>query len=212
MPREKRTEDHMKLRHSVTSPFARKAEVAAHELGLAGRVERVPTNAWDPRSDLGQLNPLGKIPALVADDGTVLYDSPVICEYLDSLAGGGRLFPPGGPDRWTALKRQALADGLMDAAVSARLESQRPAGEKSEKWIERQRTAMGRALDALEADAASFGDGVTIGHVAIGCALGYLDFRFAGDDWRNGRPQLAGWYDAFAKRPSMVATVPKDPA
>ena len=196
----------MKLRYSATSPFARKVEVAAQELGLAGKVERVPTNAWDPKTDLGRTNPLGKVPALVADDGTVLYDSPVICEYLDSLVGGGRLFPPGGPDRWTALKRQALADGLMDAAVSARLESQRPAGEKSDKWIERQRAAITRSLDALEADVAKLGSNVTIGHVAIGCALGYLDFRFEGA-WREDHPALVAWLAAFeAATPSFAAT------
>lgn len=198
----------MKLRYSPTSPFVRKVEVTAHELGLAGKIERVPTNAFDPNTDLGRTNPLGKVPALVTDDGTVLYDSPVICEYLDSLAGG-RLFPPGGPDRWTSLRRQALADGIMDAGVSARLESQRPEGTRSDAWIERQRAAITRSLDALESEAVDFGDGLTIGHVAIGCALGYLDFRFAADQWRQGRPKLAAWYEAFAQRPSMVATVPQ---
>lgn len=201
----------MKLRYSATSPFARKVEVTAQELGLGGKVERIATNAWDPKTDLGRINPLGKVPALVTDDGMVLYDSPVICEYLDSLVGG-RLFPPSGADRWTALRRQALGDGLMDAAVSARLESQRPAGEKSEKWIERQKAAVQRALDELEAEAPELGEPVTIGHISIACALGYLDFRFASDNWRQGRKQLAEWYARFAERPSMVATVPQDPA
>jgi len=201
----------MKLRYSATSPYVRKVTVTVQELGLDSKVERLPTSAWDPKTDLGQINPLGKVPALVTDDGMSLYDSPVICEYLDSLVGG-RLFPPGGPDRWTALRRQALADGVMDAGVSARLELQRPAGEKSATWIERQRAAIARSLDALEAEAGKLGDAVTIGHIAVGCALGYLDFRFAADEWRKGRPKLAAWFDGFAKRPSMVATVPKDPA
>ena len=198
----------MKLRYSPTSPFARKVEVTAHELGLAERIERVPTNAWDPKTDLGRVNPLGKVPALVTDDHGVLYDSPVICEYLDSLVGG-RLFPPGGPDRWTALRRQALADGLMDAAVLARMESQRPAGEQSPGWITRQKSAVSRALDALESEAADLGGPLTIGHVAIGCALGYLALRFADDGWRNGRPKLADWYRGFSARPSMTSTVPQ---
>lgn len=201
----------MKLRYSTTSPFARKVEVTAHELGLAEKVERVPTDLSDPNSDLVKINPLRKIPALVADDGTVLYDSPVICEYLDSLVGG-RLFPPGGPDRWTALRRQALADGIMDAGVSTRFEMLRPAGTKSEDWMARWRAAIARSVDALEREAEDLAGGLTIGQVAIACALGYLDFRFAADEWRKGRPKLAAWYEAFARRPSMTATLPKDPA
>lgn len=202
----------MKLCYSATSPYVRKVVAAGIELGLDGRIERVPTSAWDPGTKLGEINPLGKLPALVTDDGEALYDSPVICEYLDSVAGGGKLFPAGGAARWTALRRQALADGIMDAGVSARLESQRPAGAKSEDWIARQRAAMSRALDALEAEAGNLGGDVTIGHVAIACALGYLDFRFAADEWRNGRSGLATWFDAFARRPSIATTVPKDPA
>jgi glutathione S-transferase len=197
----------MKLRYSPTSPYVRKVAVAIQELGLQDKVDRVATTPWDPATDLGRVNPLGKVPTLVADDGTVLYDSPVICEYLDDLAGG-RLLPPGGPDRWTALRRQALADGLMDAAVAARLESQRPQEQQSTDWIARQKAAMTRALDALEGEAAALGGPLTLGHVAIGCALGYLDFRFAADDWRKGRPLLADWYKGFAARPSMASTVP----
>lgn len=202
----------MKLRYSGTSPYVRKVAVTISELGLDGKVERQPTSAWDPKTDLGTVNPLGKVPALITDDGQALYDSPVICEYLDSVAGGGKLFPANGTARWTALRQQALADGIMDAGVSARLESTRPAGTKSDDWIARQRTAISRALDALEAEASSLGGGVTIGHIAIACALGYLDFRFAADDWRKGRPKLAAWFDGFAKRPSIATTVPKDPA
>jgi glutathione S-transferase len=201
----------MKLRYSGTSPYVRKVAVTISELGLDGKVEREPTSAWDPKTDLGRINPLSKVPALVTDAGEALYDSPVICEYLDSVAGGGKLFPAAGPERWTALRRQALADGIMDAGVSARLESTRPAGTKSDDWIARQRAAIFRSLDALEAEAAGLGSGITIGHVAIACALGYLDFRFAADDWRKGRPALAKWFEGFAKRPSMASTVPQDP-
>jgi glutathione S-transferase len=202
----------MKLCYSATSPYVRKVIVAGIELGLDGKIERQPTSAWDPATKLGEINPLGKVPALVTDAGEAFYDSPVICEYLVSVAGGGKLFPAAGPERWTALRRQALADGIMDAGVSARLESQRPAGKKSEEWIERQRAAVFRALDALEAEAPALGGKVDIGHVAIGCALGYLDFRFAADAWRQGRPNLAAWFESFAKRPSIATTVPKDPA
>jgi glutathione S-transferase len=200
----------MKLCYSATSPYVRKVVVAGIELGLNDRIERQPTSAWDAATKLGEINPLGKVPALVTDGGEAVYDSPVICEYLDSLAGGGKLFPAAGPARWTALRRQALADGICDAAILRLLESRRPAGEKSEGWMARQKDAVARSLDTLETEA--LGNGVDIGHIAIGITLGYLDFRFAADDWRRGRPALAKWYEGFAQRPSMATTVPKDPA
>jgi glutathione S-transferase len=202
----------MKLRYSPTSPYVRKVTVVAHETGLIGRIELVPTNVWAVDTDIGRDNPLGKVPALTTDGGEVLFDSPVICEYLDSLHDGTKLYPPAGGARWTALRRQALADGMLDAGVLRRLESLRKEPERSSAWIERQRAAVERALDALEEEASALGQTVTIGHVAIGCALGWFDFRFPADDWRARRPALAGWYAAFAGRPSMKKTVPKDPA
>ena len=201
----------MKLRFSPTSPYVRKVCVVTHETGLFGRLEIVPTNVWASDTDIGRDNPLGKVPALTADGGEVLFDSPVICEYLDSLHDGVKLFPPVGGARWTALRRQALGDGILDAAVLRLLEGKRKDSERSASWLDRQRTAIGRALDALEEEAADFGRGITIGHVAIACALGYLDFRFPGDNWRNLRPTLTEWYEDFAQRPSMTRTVPKDP-
>jgi glutathione S-transferase len=203
----------MKLRYSPASPYVRKCLALAHEAGLAGRIDLVPTVTADPCSGLANDNPLGKIPALATDDGQVLFDSPVICEYLDSLHGGGKFLPPAGPARWTALRRQALADGLLDAALLRRYESARPADEQSPGWHDKQKAVITRALDALEAEADRLGDPagpVDVGRIAIGCALGYLDFRFAADAWREGRPKLARWYEDFAKRPSMAATVPKD--
>jgi glutathione S-transferase len=201
----------MKLRYSPTSPYVRKVTVVAHETGLMDRLEIVPTNVWANDTDIGRDNPLGKVPALTTDGGEVLYDSPVICEYLDSLHDGAKLYPPSGGARWTALRRQALADGMLDAGILRRLELLRKEPERSSAWIERQRTAVGRALDALEEEASALGAGVTIGHVAIGCALGWFDFRFPADNWRQRRPALAAWYAAFAARPSMQKTVPKDP-
>ena len=201
----------MKLCYSATSPYVRKVVVAGIELGLDGKIVREPTSAWDPATTLGQINPLGKVPALVTDDGGALIDSPVICEYLDGVAGGGKLFPPAGPARWTALRRQALADGICDAAILRLLESRRPAELQSADWVARQKNLVARSLDALEAEAKSLGTEVTIGHLAIGCTLGYLDFRFGADAWRDGRPGLAKWYEGFAKRPSMSTTEPKDP-
>ena len=202
----------MKLRYTPTSPYVRKVAIVAHETGLADRIERVATNVWAADTDIGRDNPLGKVPALITDGGEVLYDSPVICEYLDSLHDGAKLYPPAGGARWTALRRQALADGILDAGILRRLELARREPERSPAWIERQRQAVERGLDTLEEGAADLGPGVTIGHIAIGCALGWLDFRFSADHWRQRRPQLAAWYAKFAERPSMRQTVPKDPA
>jgi len=203
----------MKLRHSPTSPFVRKVMVLAHEVGLAARIETVPTAPGADEATLARDNPLGKVPALVANDGTVLYDSPVICEYLDSLGDGVRAFPAAGAARWTALCRQALADGILDAAVLRRYEEMRPAARQSAEWIDRQRRKLTRGLDALEADAAAGrladpAGAFSIGDIAVACALGYLDLRYPGEDWRNGRPALAAWYAEAAKRPSMTATAP----
>ncbi len=202
----------MKLRYSPTSPYVRKVTVIAHETGLIGRIELVPTNVWANDTDIGRDNPLGKVPALATDGGEVLYDSPVICEYLDSLHDGAKLYPPSGGARWTALRRQALADSMLDAGVLRRLETMRKEPERSASWIERQRTATARAMDALEDEAPTLGQAITIGHVAIGCALGWFDLRFPTDNWRLNRPALAAWYATFAERPSMKKTVPKDPA
>jgi glutathione S-transferase len=199
----------MKLRYSATSPFVRKVLVCAIELGLDKKIERQPTNPNDPASDLGKQNPLVKVPSLQLDDGSSLYDSPVICEYLDSLAGN-KFHPAGGQVRWTALRRQALADGIMDAGVLVRGEVLRPAGEQSPGFIAKQKAKMTQSLDSLEAEADKFGDGLDIGLIAVASALGYVDFRFAADNWRTKRPKLARWYDRFAQRPSMQATAPKD--
>ena len=201
----------MKLYHSPASPFVRKALVAAHETGLAGRIEIV-TVAMTPVASVPELNeenPLGKIPALVLEDGSALYDSPVICEYLDTRHDGPRLFPADGPDRWTALRRQALADGLLDAAILCRYETfLRPEERQWPDWIDGQRAKFRRALDVLEDEAAQFGDTVDIGTISTACAADYLDFRSLDDGWRDGRPRLAAWLEGFAARPSMSATRP----
>jgi len=194
----------MKLRYSPTSPFVRKVVVLAMELGIDKKIELQRTNTTDP--DLSTQNPLGKVPSLLLDDGSSLYDSPVICAYLDSA----NKFHPSGPARWTAARRQALADGIMDAGVLGRGEFLRPAGEKSEKFIALQKTKMSNAMNALEKEADSFGDGIDIGLIAVAAALGYMDFRYASDNWRASRPKLARWYERFAQRPSMQTTVPKD--
>lgn len=198
----------MKLRWSPTSPYVRKVVMVAIECGLEDSIEKQETNAWSPETDLPQDNPLGKVPALILKDGTALFDSPVIAEYLDSLHDGHRLFPPAGPARWTALRLQALADGVCDAAILRRLEANRPDGEKSPNWMERQRRAVARALDVLEGEAEGLGSELTIGTLSVLVALGYLDFRFGYENWREGRPKLAQWFTAMSDRDSFRRTAP----
>jgi len=200
----------MKLYYSLASPYVRKVRMTALELGLDDRLELVLTDAWTVTEGLPQDNPLCKVPTLVLDDGTPLFDSPVICEYLNSLAGG-TLFPPDGPDRWTALRLQALADGLCDAAIARRLETLRPESLRAATWIARQQAAMVRALDALEGRIEELSGAVTIGTLAVATVLGYLDLRFAEDQWRVGRPRLAAWFVEAGRRPSFEVTRPPAP-
>lgn len=201
----------MKLLYSPLSPFARKVLVVAHEIGLADRVvpEAVQATPVSPNAALVAENPLGKVPTLVLDEGGALFDSRVIVEYLDTLAGGG-LIPPVGPARWTALRQQAAADGLMDAAVLMRYEiGFRPEEKRSEAWVEGQMGKVRRALDFLDGEAGSLGAALTVGSIAAACALGYLDFRFPTEAWREGRRALAAFYERFAERPAMLATRPQ---
>lgn len=202
----------MKLRYSTTSPYVRKVTVVALESGLDGRIERIVTNTGDPASDHDKDNPLGKVPALILDGGERLYDSPVICEYLDSLHDGPKLFPAAGPERWLALRQQALADGVLDAAVLRMLEqTRRPEPLRWDAWIALQGRKIRTALDQLEHEAEGLAGPLTIGRIAVACALGYLDFRAPDEGWRAGRPKLADWYAGVAERPSMRATVPREP-
>ena len=194
----------MRLHWSSRSPFVRKVMVAAHELGLADRIERVPTVVALTRPDLSLLprNPLGKIPTLVLEDGTCLYDSVVICEYLDGLGGAPRLFPAPGPARIEALRRHALGNGFMDCLLLARGELAR---EQPDRRI-LDGFAAKRAA-ALEAEAPRLVAGpFGIGQIGIGCALSYLDFRWPHAGWRAAHPALAAWHAGFAARPSVQAT------
>lgn len=198
----------MKLFHSGLSPFARKVLVCAHELGLAGRIEILGSAAHPVTRDATILahNPLGQVPTLVLDGGAALADSRVICEYLDA-AGGHRLFPADPAERWRALNEQSLADGLLDAALLIRYElTARPAETRSEAWIEGQTAKIDSVLGWFEAAAPGFGTRVDIGTIAVACAVGYLDARFADMGWRDRHPALAKWFAVFAERPSMTAT------
>ncbi len=205
----------MKLLHVPTSPFVRKVMVVARETGLADRIEIV-FNAASPLARdpaLTALNPLGKIPALVLDDGRVLYDSAVICEYLADLAGDRDIFPAG-PARWEALTLQALGDGLLDAAVGNRYETvMRPEALRWPDWSQAQMAKITGALDAIEQAVHTGLIAPTLHHIGLitlGCALGYLDFRYADLQWREGRPATAEWFAAFDARPAMAATRPRE--
>ena len=200
----------MKLRYSPTSPFVRKVLVLAHEIGVVDRLEIVPTDAWSETTDLVAQNPLSKVPTLVLDDGGVLYDSPVICEYLDSLHAGAPRLPREGAGRWAVLRLQALADGMMESAVAVFVERvRRPADRRWEANVAREQATLGRALDHLELHVPELrSEPAHLGAIAVACALGYLDLRGAVADWRAGRPTLSGWFEAFATRASMRATAP----
>ena len=198
----------MKLRHTPRSPFVRKVLIVAHERGLVERIELVPT-ALSPVQGNDQLaleNPLMKVPSLVTDDGQVLFDSPVICEYLDDLASGRKLFPAPGPERWTALRQQGLADGILDAIILCAYETARPENKRWSDWTDGQMRKARQGLAAVEREVLS--GPLTIGPIAIGCMLGYLDLRFPDDGWRGRHPKLASWYETFEKRPPMQATKP----
>ena len=203
----------MLLHYNVASPYVRKVMAVAIETGLEDRLEAVTRmmTPIKPDADVVRDNPLGKVPCLVTDDSAVLYDSRVICEYLDGLHRGPKMFPPAGAARWTALRRQAEGDGMLDAALLARYETfLRPEERRWPEWIDGQKQKFRRALDSLDGEADSFGDTVDIGTITIGCALGYLDFRYADDDWRATRPRLAAWCARFSERPSMARTAPQE--
>ena len=195
------------LRSSPPSPFGRKVKIAAHHLGLMERITVEIADTTNPTDSLRRQNPLGKIPALVDEDGTVFYDSRVILDYLDHLAGGGRIVPTEPAARFAALRLQALADGIMDAALLQIYEARfRDEALRSQAWLENQAGKVARGLAVLEASPPALDSGLTVGEIAVACALGYLDLRFAGS-WRETHPRLVAWLDAFeAAVPSYAAT------
>ena len=187
----------MILRSSPPSPFGRKVKIAAAILGLSDKIEIVVTDTIDPADSIRQQNPLGKIPALILADGTALYDSRVIVEYLDLIAGGGKLIP-NGAERIQTLTLQALADGIMDAGILQMYERRfRDEDRREAKWIAHQQGKIDRALAYLEQTGAPLHTTPLIGEIALACALGYLDLRFEGT-WRAKHPKLVAWLDRFA--------------
>jgi len=197
----------MKLHWSPRSPFVRKVMVVAHETGLAERLTLVRTVVamTTVNSDLLRDNPLSRLPTLVLDDGSPLYDSVVICEYLDALHGYPKLFPTERAAKWTALRRHALGDGLLELLILWRNERERE--HPAAAYLNAYGAKVDATLNSLETDAdALSATPFGIGHVAIGCGLSYADFRFSDLDWRRDRPRIAGWHAAFSARPSVRAT------
>jgi len=193
------------LRSAATSPFVRKVRIAAAALGLDDRIEISAADTADPNDSLRRQNPLGKVPALILESGEVLYDSAVILEYLDMLAGGGKIIPTDPPARFRSLTQAALADGMMEATLTIRFETLWRAPEmRSPAWVAHQEGKIARALEAFEK--APPDELADIGAIALACALGYLDLRLEGR-WRADHPRLVGWLDAFADAaPSFEAT------
>jgi len=202
----------MKLYHAPTSPFVRKVRVAAAELGLADRLTLEPTHVSPlerNRAYGDTINPLRKIPALVTDDGAVIHDSGVICDYLDALAGGGRLIPTAGPERWQVLTAHALADGMCGAAVSIRYETVvRPEAARWANWADDQWDRIRTGLAWFESHPEASAGPLDLGSITLGCLLGYLDFRFADTPWRDSCPALAAWFADTGARPSFAETKP----
>ncbi len=199
------------LRTGFTSPFGRKARIAIAVLGLEGTVKVEPASTRDAADPIKDQNPLGKVPVLILEDGTTLFDSPVILEYLDHLAGGGRIIPKAPAVRFAALRLQALADGIMDATILVSYESRyRPPERHEPKWLELQAGKVARGLAALEAALPGIDAPPNVGQITLACALGFRDLRYGGD-WRKNHPGLVAWLDRFAAQvPAFAATTPTE--
>jgi glutathione S-transferase len=197
------------LRTGFGSPFGRKARIAISVLGLDGKVKVEPASTQDPADPISKQNPLGKVPVLILDDGSALFDSPVILEYLDVLAGGGKIIPKDTKARFEALRLEALADGILDASILVVYEGRyRPPEMAVQKWLDHQAGKAARGIASLEQAPPGLDSPPTVGQITLACALGYRDFRFQGS-WRKENPRLVAWLDTFAARvPSFGATVP----
>ncbi|HQT66066.1 MAG TPA: glutathione S-transferase [Acetobacteraceae bacterium] len=196
----------MKLYYSAASPYVRKVMACAIARDIEGFITKIPTNPHLSPANLINDNPLSKVPCLVTDDGFALFDSPVICEYLDCVDNALPMFPAALPARWVALKYQAIGDGIMDAAVGRRMEQAKPAEDARTAGMERLKAAIDRALASLELDPP--GRALDIGSITIGCALGYLDFRFAHEPWREAHPRLAAWFKTIETERAFAETMP----
>jgi len=198
----------MKLYYSKTSPYSRKVRLMIYEKGLQQAIISVACNPFDEAPDLETANPLGKVPTLILEDGSSLYDSPVICAYLDTLTSD-RLIPESGRERWNILRWEALCDGVLDATYNIVMERRRDAREQSSSWIEQWKSQVIRSLDHMEAGINILPADITLAQLSLGAALGYLDFRLSDLDWLNQCPALAAWYDDFSERDAMKNTRPE---
>ena len=200
----------MQLRTSGTTPYGRKVMLVVHELKLTDKIEIMAPVRDKWIQGISPENPLGKVPTLITADGLVLYDSIVICEYLNDLAKG-KLFPASGTAKYKALRLHALADGILEAAIAQRIETHmRPAHLQWTDFLSRQRNSVDNSLKVTEQLVKEFNKEPTIGELSIAAALGYLDFRFPQDNWHKSYSQLDIWYQEISKRPSMKATMPKE--
>lgn len=198
----------MRLRYSPLSPFARKVRVFAAETGLAERLELVPCDVWAPGSDIVRDNPLGKVPVLLTGDG-LFVGSALCCEYLDTLHSGSHLIPRAGSGRWLTLQLNALADGIMEAAVAHVTERlRRPERFVWQGWLDRQEAKIKRTLDAIGTEFGAPAGRIDIAAITLACALSYLEIRLPQLGWRHDHRRLAEWHADFAARPSMAATQP----
>lgn len=199
----------MKLIYGVPSPYSRKARLSILEKRLDKRIEFVPHNPFEEPEAVRTANPIGKVPALILDGGRALFDSPVICEYVDSLSPDMPLFPGNGDARWAALRWQALADGILDATFNIAGEYRREESERSPSWVDRWVGTINRGLDVLEAEIELFPGEVGIAQIATACVPDYVELRAARHvNWQEARPKLTRWFDAFSRRASMKATHP----
>jgi glutathione S-transferase len=199
----------MILRFSPSSPFVRKVRIAAALLALESEITLERADTTDPNDSLRQINPLGKIPVLIIEDGSAIYDSRVILDYFDERAGGGKIVPRAAKPRLDALRLQALSDGILDASILTIYESRYRKPDMHEpKWLDLQAGKVSRALAVLEAAPPPLDPMPNVGQITLACALGYRDFRFGGG-WRSEHPRLVAWLDNFAARvPAFAATKP----
>src|ERR1700716_1737304 len=198
----------MKLLSSPPSPFARKVRVLALEKGLGERLEVIEAHPWPEPTAIIEFNPLGKVPTLILDDGSCLYDSPLICEYLDSLDPRSQLIPDRGVARWRVLRLQALADGILDAAVNLVLEQRRPEAHRSSAMQQRFTLAIQRSFARLPGELALADESFDLGQIAAACAVGYVEFRLPDCNFGTDEPRIRGWWTRIQLRPSLLATRP----
>lgn len=197
----------MKLYHNPASPYTRKVTVLAHETGLMDRIELMPIKVWEETDRIRRDNPLGKIPTLISDKGDAVYDSTVICAFLDTLHDGPKMIPQGDA-RWPVENLHALAQGMTDAALSLRADVMRGRDKEADFYSDRMRATITSACDEAERRLTEIEGKVNLGTIALAVGLAYVDFRFPTFGWRDGHPGLAKWFEAFADRPSMKATPP----